>query len=299
MTNNTDDDDVIETYSEYKAKKMMKFLNSKQEQSEKSTLRSEKLEQAMRSNWLELHNTYKSYEAVPPQNQYKKIYDKNALDLAKAQEHVYEAYDMKPSEESNDSKGSSSSCSSSISPKPNDSIKSNLKRAPSLDSLINSSASDSSMDDQNSTHSDSDSGADLSHLFPSKRDNRFSEMSDMINKRHSEICKAEFNEVYHEKISKRCSHKNSEPKDMDPKINFAKLEIKEKKAPFGPLNAGLKPRDLGGSMTSLNSRKFSSFSTGSSGPMETIIEEASEPKVSVKEILARFETMSEKSEVKH
>lgn len=323
MTNNTDDDDAIEAYSDYKAKKMIRFLNSKQEKADKPVLRSEKLVEAMRSNWIELHNTYKGYDPVPgPDEKLSKKYDKSEYVSSKQQEHVYEVYDMRPEESQEDSSKGSSSSSSSISPKPHDTItnasKSNMKRAPSLDSLINSSASDSSLDDQSATHSDSDSGADLGHLFPSKKDNtdvsqRFCEMSEMINRRHSEICKAEFNDAYHEKSTKndykKCTHKNG----IDSKTNksperdtiqlksnnnkeYAVVSGKDKKTQYLQVN-GRKNNDLGNSISSVGSRKFSSFSTGSSGPMETIIEEISEPKVSVKEILARFENLSEKSDV--
>lgn len=319
MTNNTDDDDAIEAYSEYKAKKMIRFLNSKQEKAEKPVLRSEKLVEAMKSNWIELHNTYKGYDPVPGSDEKaNKKYDKSEYASSKQQEHVYEVYDMRPEDNQDESSKGSNSSSSSTSPKPNEIMannKSHLKRAPSLDSLINSSASDSSLDDQSATHSDSDSGADLGHLFPKKdtsdSNQRFNEMSEMINKRHSEICQAEFNEAYREKSTKndfkKCGHKNGldtknnkKSPDRDIKTNsnreYAVVNGKEKKTPYIQLN-GRKNCDLGSSISSVGSRKFSSFSTGSSGPMETIIEETSEPKVSVKEILARFETLSEKSEV--
>lgn len=312
MTNNTDDDDAIEAYSEYKAKKMIRFLNSKQEKAEKPVLRSEKLVEAMKSNWIELHNTYKGYDPVPGSDEkVNKKYDKSEY-ASKQQEHVYEVYDMRPEDNQDESSKGSNSSSSSTSPKPSEMMgnnKSHLKRAPSLDSLINSSASDSSLDDQSATHSDSDSGADLGHLFPKKdtsdSNQRFNEMSEMINKRHSEICKAEFNDAYRESDFKKCGHKNGLDKskkspDREIKSNsnreYAAVNGKEKKTPYIQMSSR-KSCDLGSSISSVGSRKFSSFSTGSSGPMETIIEETCEPKVSVKEILARFETLSEKSEV--
>lgn len=337
MTNNTDDDDAIEVYSDYKAKKMIRFLNSKQEKVEKPALRSEKLVEAMKSNWVELHNTYKTYDPPPAaENTYikKSSYNEKSEYLTtKTQEHVYEVYDMRGDSYNGDSSKGSSSSSSSISPKFNESSqvssqnKTNLRRAPSLDSLINSSASDSSLEDNNSaTHSDSDSGADLKHLFLGKSDSsdagkRFNEMSDAIHRRHSDICKAEFSEPEYEKDPKKYDktniehkHKNNGKKSpTDEHSAYAKStkEIirneakeslgKEKKNSITVQNGARKSSvDLSGSVsssvTSAVSRKFSNFSTGSSGPMETIIEESTEPKVSVREILARFEHLSEKTD---
>lgn len=335
MTNNTDDDDAIEVYSDYKAKKMIRFLNSKQEKVEKPALRSEKLVEAMKSNWVELHNTYKTYDPPPAaENTYiKKSYEKSEYLTAKTQEHVYEVYDMRGDSYNGDSSKGSSSSSSSISPKFNESSqissqnKTNLRRAPSLDSLINSSASDSSLEDNNSaTHSDSDSGADLKHLFLGKSDTsdagkRFNEMSDAIHKRHSDICKAEFSEPEYEKDPKKYEKTNAEYKHKnngkksptDEHSAYAKStkeitrneakesQVKEKKNSSAVQNGTRKSSgDLSGSVSSsvssAVSRKFSNFSTGSSGPMETIIEESSEPKVSVREILARFENLSEKTD---
>lgn len=50
--------------------------------------------------------------------------------------------------------------------------------------------------------------------------------------------------------------------------------------------------------TNTSSKRRTSLSSGSVGRMETIVEEPIEPKVSVKEILARFETLRESAEVR-
>lgn len=94
------------------------------------------------------------------------------------------------------------------------------QRAPSLDSLINSSDGAVSSADA-SAHEDSDSGADT--------------------------------------------------RDPEPARRSRNLETPEKTKKFAQ-----------------------SFSSSSSGHMETIHEESTEPKVSVKEILARFENLTEK-----
>lgn len=57
------------------------------------------------------------------------------------------------------------------------------------------------------------------------------------------------------------------------------------------------PKEVKKLLDRMTNKKYSqSYSSSSSGHMETIHEETTEPKVSVKEILARFENLTEKTD---
>lgn len=171
---------------------------------------------------------------------------------------------------------------------------SNLHRPASLDSLVNSSDNGSS-DEQIEGISDSDSISDLSHITGTTHAqvHRKSDLEDLKDSApiHEPIIKA-----YLEKSHRKCDYKNCGYKKKD---NSGCDEIKEE-----PIISTIVPSmqspangQVGGTMSSIKNRRSSIASSGSVGRMETIIEEPIEPKVSVKEILARFETLRENSEV--
>lgn len=176
--------------------------------------------------------------------------------------------------------------------KPNES--SNLHRSASLDSLGNSSENGSS-DDQIEGISDSDSISDLSHITGTTHAqvHRKSDLEDLNDSTpiHEPIIKA-----YLEKSHRKCDYKNCGYKRKD---NTGCDEIQEDPIISTIVPSLQSPMNgcVGGTISSIKNRRSSIASSGSIGRMETIIEEPIEPKVSVKEILARFETLRENSEV--
>lgn len=178
---------------------------------------------------LELHNSYKCYDGIPtPPDD---GFNKNATD----------AYTMKYS---------------------------NLIRSASLDSLINSSDQDSSVDGL----SDSDSLCELKNTgsYDNKSLNQ-PRNSDIEQIKNIEPSKELVIKAYLEKSHKSCDYEN---------CGFKK-ESEEKES-----NCLL-------STTSVRNRRNSVAHLDSIRRMETILEEPVEPKRSVKEILACFETMRE------
>lgn len=170
-------------------------------------------------------------------------------------------------------------------------------RSTSLDSLANSSEQDSLSDDQ-SIGGDigplSDDHTDINHpsnhhhhphhqyqAHPHRKSDldafKLSEIS--ANESREPIIK-EFLEKSHRKCDyKNCGYKNSEQQ------TFPEHTIDEcATSATAQYNLGQQQQQ--------KTRRTSIASSGSVGRMETIIEEPIEPKISVKEILARFETLT-------
>lgn len=191
--------------------------------------------------------------------------------------------------------------------------KKSLQRVASLDSLVNSSEQDSS-DDELERLSDSDSLPEIGQITGETRVDvhRKSDLEEMKNvEPHQEpVIKA-----YLEKSHKKCDYKNcgfrrTEMNDFDIEDPITPAPLKttstcsSSSSSCGGTNGGCNgggTGSAGGTMSSTTSsiknRRNSIASSGSVGRMETILEEPIEPKVSVKEILARFETLREAAEV--
>lgn len=173
---------------------------------------------------------------------------------------------------------------------------SNLHRAASLDSLANSSEQDSSEEDLERL-SDSDSLTELKNLTGSTTHNEAPRKSDIEGcKSPSDPPKEPVIKAYLEKTHKKCDYKNCGFKKQEPKTELPDLiEDQEQNIINSHQANGQSPS--GSANSSLKNRRTSIASSGSVSRMETIIEEPIEPKVSVKEILARFETLREAAEV--
>lgn len=159
----------------------------------------------------------------------------------------------------------------------------NLARSASLDSLVNSSEQDSSDD-----LSDSDSLCELKNITPSDDGNvDRPRRSDIEECKNVEAPKEPVITAYLAKSHQSCDYEN---------CGF-KTDVNEKE----------KSDDDDENLNSSNAfappiiksvRRNSVATSDSIRRMETILEEPIEPKISVKEILARFETMRETAEVK-
>lgn len=179
-----------------------------------------------------------------------------------------------------------------------------LHRPASLDSLINSSEQDSSSDtdeDADNQLSDSDSLTELQNI--SNSENKATDTprkSDIEGlKNDIEPPKEPVIKAYLEKSHKKCDYKNCGFKKTEPN-SLDDIEVADEYNSPPPLcclssNNQLKSGPPSSSVKS--NRRTSIASSGSVGRMETIIEEPLEAKVSVKEILARFETLREAAEV--
>jgi hypothetical protein len=170
----------------------------------------------------------------------------------------------------------------------------NLLRTASLDSLINSSEQDSGSahSDDDDEISDSDSLTELANICDTNncKNNNFKdsrEGSADYEPRKSDIeeltngiepPKEPVIQAYLEKCHKKCEYKN---------CCFKKSSIE----------SDTKKSNQNQVKSNLSSRRNSIASAVSVSRMETILEEPVEPKVSVKEILARFETLREAAEV--
>jgi hypothetical protein len=188
---------------------------------------------------------------------------------------------------------------------------SNLHRPASLDSLINSSEQESSEDDIDQL-SDSDSLTELENITGTSngKPEDIPRKSDIEDLKKVEPPREPVIKAYLEKSHKKCDYKNCNFKKSD-QTNYDQIETIEEYVakntmqpqplPLPPLSQS--PEDTSppnGKSVSLNGivKTRRTNSSGSScGRMETIIEEPIEPKVSVKEILARFETLREAAEV--
>lgn len=169
---------------------------------------------------------------------------------------------------------------------PDSLISNHFHRPASLDSLANSSDQESSEIDD---ISDNDSITDLGHITgtTSAQIHRKSDLEDLgdILSPNEPVIKAYLEKSHNKCDFKDCGYKKQEDNNND---DYEEPIIDQScNQSIGSVS----------SVCSLKNRRNSIASSGSVGRMETIIEEPIEPKVSVKEILARFETLRESAEV--
>jgi hypothetical protein len=212
----------------------------------------------------ELHNSYKCYDSIPT-----------------PPDGSIQAIDFK-----HQSANTFSSDNSNIG-------SSNLPRSTSLDSLVNSSDQNSSLDEL----SDSDSLCELKNIsaYEGKSADK-PRKSDIEEFKNVEPPKEPVIKAYLEKSHKYgCDYENCGfKKDSDEKDKIDSFFDEE--AEKGSQNSFTLPT---ASINIKNVRRNSVVANLESiRRMETILEEPIEPKISVKEILARFETMRETAEVK-
>lgn len=166
----------------------------------------------------------------------------------------------------------------------------NLPRSTSLDSLVNSSDQNSSLDEL----SDSDSLCELKNIsaYEGKSADK-PRKSDIEEFKDVEPPKEPVIKAYLEKSHKYgCDYENCGfKKDSDDKDKIDSFFDEENE----PEDNFALPTP---SINIKNVRRTSVANLESIRRMETILEEPNEPKISVKEILARFETMRETAEVK-
>lgn len=207
----------------------------------------------------ELHNSYKCYDSIPtPPDE-----SKQAIDFKQQLANTF-------SSDNNN----------------------NLPRSTSLDSLVNSSDqnSNSSLDEL----SDSDSLCELKNIsaYDSKSSDK-PRKSDIEEFKDVEPPKEPVIKAYLEKSHnygcdyENCGFKTDSSSDKDKIDSFFEEENPQNNFTLPTPTINIK-----------NVRRTSVANIDSIRRMETILEEPIEPKISVKEILARFETMRETAEVK-
>lgn len=163
-----------------------------------------------------------------------------------------------------------------------------MNRSTSLDSLANSSDHENSVEsggDRIEELSDTDSVADGNQVHLGVTEAQVHRKSDLENLDDVEPPNEPVIKAYLEKSHKQCVYKNCGFKKSDDQSKDDSIQL-------------LSSQSIGtvSSVSSINSsvknRRNSIASSGSVGRMETILEEPIEPKISVKEILARFETLN-------
>lgn len=210
---------------------------------------------AIMSN-MELHNSYKCYDSIPtPPDGLKHCSDDGGFEQ----------------QQSTDTLASNS--------------KINLARSASLDSLVNSSEQDSSLDEL----SDSDSLCELKNITPCNKNEDKPRQSDIEEIKSAEAPKEPVINAYLANSHKTCDYENCGYKKES--FEDEKINIFHDDEP-GSLNPSSAPKIV------KTNRRNSVANSDYIRRMETILEEPFEPKISVKEILARFETMRETAEVK-
>lgn len=170
------------------------------------------------------------------------------------------------------------------------SVKNSLIRSPSLDSLINSSEQDSSLEDE---LSDSDSLCELQNIsscdaisFDKPR------TSDIEQLKNVEPAKEPARKAYLEKSHKSCDYENCGFKEDSSKSGQSASSNNENSASISEVSS----RPISQPVALKINRRNSVVNLDSR--METIHEDPNESKIlSVKEILARFETLRETAEV--
>lgn len=191
---------------------------------------------------------------------------------------------------------------------------SKLNHATSLDSLVNSSEHESSSSDPDECISDEDSitefGADTlaNSTEVSDRNKTSSRKSDLENFQKSDPQREPVIKAYLEKSHLKCDYKNCSYKKLPESIGERNSMHKEKESDLNDSECEKQVKQIGTKVENENvdvcdtistactssskNRRLSVASSGSVGRMETIVEEPIESKISVKEILARFETLS-------
>lgn len=223
-----------------------------------------------------LHNSYKCYDSIPTPSP-------TALDDSKrgGGSNTNFMHQSFPSNANNNNSNAAAA---------------NLLRTASLDSLINSSEQDSGSNhsDDDDVISDSDSLTELANICDNNSRNNncketragsadYERKSDIEELKNGiEPPKEPVIQAYLEKCHKKCEYKNccfkKSSDESDTKKSCSTSNQNQIKS-------------------NLPSRRNSIASAVSVSRMETILEEPIEPKVSVKEILARFETLREAAEV--
>lgn len=244
-----------------------------------------------------LLNSYKCYDSIPTPSP-------TALDIEQQSKQFSDFMHQSLSVNSNGSNKISSS---------NHKNNNNLIRTASLDSLINSSEQDGSgsnktddSDEADDVLSDSDSLCELKHISMCDGHKNISDelprKSDIEELKNFEPPKEPVIKAYLEKCHKKCEVKNCCFKKSSPesentkKVNNINTDCNNSDNPNHLISQ--QQQQLAVVKSSLPPRRNSIASSVSvSRRMETIHEEPIEPKVSVKEILARFETLREAAEV--
>lgn len=175
-----------------------------------------------------------------------------------------------------------------------------LQRAASLDSLVNSSEQETSEEDDVERLSDSDSLLELTQI-KNETSHHHLRQSDLAQLRNDDPQNEIVIKAYLEKSHKKCDYKNCGFKRPDSYNSNFNQEDPIMPSPLKFLGPHTHPASNNGTVSLVSSNKSNrrnSIASASSVPkMETILEEPIEAKVSVKEILARFETLREAAEV--
>lgn len=179
----------------------------------------------------------------------------------------------------------------------NDNRNTHLHRPASLDSLANSSEQETSEETEDDVNelSDADSIPEFRQIerkmVTSAQVHRKSDLEEM---RNEPVPKEPVIKAYLEKSHRKCDYKNCGFKKKDKEQCDSGIDESVGKGHNN--NNGTMSSVSSNTSTSSSSaskiRRTSVASSGSVGRMETIIEEPNEPKISVKEILARFETLN-------
>lgn len=178
---------------------------------------------------------------------------------------------------------------------PNENRNKHLHRTASLDSLANSSEQETSEETEDDTNelSDADSIPEFrqieKRMVTSAQVHRKSDLEEMKNE---PVPKEPVIKAYLEKSHRKCDYKNCGFKKKDKDQCDSGIEDGTVKGPSNGTMSSVSSTTTSASSSSSKIRRTSVASSGSVGRMETIIEEPNEPKISVKEILARFETLN-------
>lgn len=236
-------------------------------------------------------NSYKCYDSIPtpspisPQLQINSSLENNCTSTAIARATA---------------KSRNHECQSTVS-------QNCLQRAASLDSLVNSSEQETSEEDDAEHLSDSDSLLELTQI--NDTNHHHLRQSDLVQLSNDDPQNETVIKAYLEKSHKKCDYKNcgfrqpDSQNNNDIKYNSCTLSQEDPIFPnslrfLGPHSHHALNNGTVSSVTSNKSNRRNSIASASSVPkMETILEEPIEAKVSVKEILARFETLREAAEV--
>lgn len=269
-----------------------------------------------------LHNSYKCYDSIPTPSPTLADSERQQLQLQQQQLHS-QNQNQPQSKQLNDFMHQSLSVNANsniivnqINSKNNrksnnNSADSNLIRTASLDSLINSSEeqdgsgsnhtnSEEDDDDEDDVLSDSDSLCELKHMCDSSKNNsdEYPRKSDIEELKNVEAPKEPVIKAYLEKCHKKCEIKNCCFKKPDPDCDIIEDTNYQNTKNNNINNNKQQQQPQPIVKTNSTARRNSIASSISVSRMETIIEEPNEPKISVKEILARFETLREAAEVK-
>lgn len=147
----------------------------------------------------------------------------------------------------------------------------NIHRASSLDSLNNSSDQEDSIEENVGLYSDSD--PEIAHITGTT--------SAQIHRR-SDL----------EELKVYSGRKSPESSTCDCDCNSIRDSVDSDYVGKSDISQGTVSSTSSMTSSVRNTRRASVASSGSVGRMETILEEPIEPKISVKEILARFETLN-------